>query len=120
MLPNGYSIVFEPLARRGKQISVDENVVKYFKPSSLTQRIINFNIYVTNKSDAEFCNGPEVSLLRHLEIELPENDDDNYDEIVVSLSLTFGTVEILATAKNKKTGEKYRVNKKTRERLEYE
>ena len=46
--------------------------------------------------------------------------NDNYEDMTILFTLTFGTVEILATAKNQKTGEKYRVNKKTRERLEYE
>jgi len=122
MLPNGNTVVFETLARRGEEISVDKEVVKKFKLSSLTSHIVNFNIYVTKEFDAKFCNDPGVSLLRRLEVELPElsdddddDDDDAYDDdsITILLTLTFGTVEILATAKNQKTGEIYQINQKS-------
>ncbi|RIA87536.1 hypothetical protein C1645_827645 [Glomus cerebriforme] len=121
MLPNGNTIVFEVLARRGDEIPVNDVVVKRFKVSPLVQRRVNFDMYVTEEFDAKFCNDPGVSLLRHLEIELPEmpekddddDDDDYYDDIIISLILTFGTVEILATAKNQETGEIYRINQKS-------
>ncbi|PKY15173.1 hypothetical protein RhiirB3_401259, partial [Rhizophagus irregularis] len=122
MLPNGYTVVFETIANRGKEILVNDKVIKEFKLSSSTQRSVNFNIYVTKEPEAKFCNDPGVSLLRRLEIELPDDDDDDndddddddddYDDVIISLTLTFGTVEILATAKNKKTGENYRINQK--------
>ncbi|CAB5380836.1 unnamed protein product [Rhizophagus irregularis] len=43
MLPNGNTIVFEPLASRGDVISVNDKVVQQFRLSSLTKRV-NFNI----------------------------------------------------------------------------
>jgi hypothetical protein len=118
MLPNGYTVVFETIASRGIEILVNDKVVKEFRLSSLTQRSVNFNIYVTKEPEAKFCNDPGVILLRRLEIQLPDDDDtdddeDDYDDVIISLTLTFGTVEILATAKNKKTGENYRINQKS-------
>ncbi|CAB5381354.1 unnamed protein product [Rhizophagus irregularis] len=107
ILPNGYTIIFDPLVERGKPILVNEKVVREFKPHSMMQRIISFDLYVTKASNAKFCNDPGVSLLRPWEIELPENV--NYEDVTILFTLTFGTVEILATAENQKTGEKYPV-----------
>ncbi|CAB4491847.1 unnamed protein product [Rhizophagus irregularis] len=113
MLPNGYTVVFETIASRGKEILVNDKVIKELKLTSSMQRSVNFNIYVTKEPEAKFCSDLGVSLLCRLEIELPDDDDDDdYDDVVISLILTFGTVEILATAKNKKTGENYRINQK--------
>ena len=112
MLPDGYTIIFDTLARRGKKISVNDKVVRKFKPFSLTQRSIGFDIYITKEFDAKFCNDPGVKKLRHWEIELPENE--NYNDIIILFTLTFGTVEILATAETE--------NQRTKEqkRLKYE
>src|SRR2546421_4292966 len=71
-LPNGLTITFDALARRGNQVSVNEKVIKQFRPCSLMQQKIGFDMYVTKKIDAKFCNDRGVSLLRKLEIELPE------------------------------------------------
>lgn len=110
ILPNGFTIVFETLARRSKQISSNCKIVRKFRPYSLTQRNISFDLYVTKEHDVKFCDDPGVSLLRPWEIELPEND--NYDDITILFTLTFGTIEILATAENEKTREKYQVKVK--------
>ncbi|CAG8440520.1 uncharacterized protein OCT59_009835 [Rhizophagus irregularis] len=110
ILPNGYTIIFDPLAERGKPILVNEKVVREFKPHSMMQRSISFDLYVTKALNAKFCNDPGVSLLRPWEIELPEND--NYEDVTILFTLTFGAVEILATAENQKTGEKYQVKVK--------
>ncbi|CAB5380850.1 unnamed protein product [Rhizophagus irregularis] len=110
ILPNGYTIIFDPLAERGKPILVNEKVVRVFKPHSMMQRSISFDLYVTKALNAKFCNDPGVSLLRPWEIELPEND--NYEDVTILFTLTFGAVEILATAENQKTGEKYQVKVK--------
>jgi hypothetical protein len=110
ILPNGYTIIFDALAGRGKPISVNEKVTREFKPHSMMQRCISFDLYVTKALNAKFCNDPGVSLLRPWEIELPEND--NYEDVTILFTLTFGAVEILATAENRKTGEKYQVKVK--------
>jgi hypothetical protein len=110
-LPNGKVITFEKLVQRGKQISVDEKIVKEFRPYSLLQQNISFDVYVTDKNDAKYCDDPGVSLHKNFEIELPENEniEDMEEDTTILLTLTFTTVEILATAENKKTGEKYKV-----------
>ncbi|GES97262.1 hypothetical protein GLOIN_2v1783294 [Rhizophagus clarus] len=109
-LPNGKVITFEKLVQRGKQISMDEKIVKEFKPLSVLQQKISFDMYVTDNPDAKYCDDPEVSLLRNWEIELPENASvEDMEDMTIVFTLTFTTVEILATAENKKTGEKYHV-----------
>ena len=90
---------------------MDEKIVKEFKPLSLLQQKISFDIYVTDKEDAKYCDDAGVSLLHNWEIDLPENEDFNeeIEDITIKLTLTFGTVEILATAEDQRTGKKYKV-----------
>ncbi|CAG8602080.1 11260_t:CDS:2 [Funneliformis mosseae] len=98
-LPNGYTIIFETLARRGNQVSTNEKVTRYYKPSSLTQSNISFDMYVTNRHNVKFCDEPGVKLLRNWEI---ESEIDGYDDdTTIIFTLNFGTVEILATAERK-------------------
>ncbi|RHZ72284.1 hypothetical protein Glove_243g81 [Diversispora epigaea] len=111
-LPNGYIKVFEILAKRGKQVSLSDKVIKYFKPYSI-QRKMGFNMYVTLSNSAEyFNNNSEIKLLREWEIKMNSSsglDDYDEDDDVISLSLGFGQVEICATAENSKTGDKHEV-----------
>ncbi|PKC17263.1 hypothetical protein RhiirA5_346597, partial [Rhizophagus irregularis] len=82
MLPNGYTVVFETIASRGKEILVNDKVIKELKLTSSMQRSVNFNIYVTKEPEAKFCSDLGVSLLCRLEIELPDDDDDDdYDDV---------------------------------------
>ncbi|RIA82050.1 hypothetical protein C1645_744051 [Glomus cerebriforme] len=105
--PNGLTIIFDALARRGDQVLANKTVTKTFEPCSLMQQKVGFNMYVTKGTDAKFCNDPGVSLLRKWEIKLPENE--NFENTIILFTLTFGTVEILATAENQKTGDRYHV-----------
>lgn len=89
---------------------MDEKIVKEFRPYSVLQQKISFDLYVTDNQDVKYCDEPEVSLLRNWEIELPENGNiEDMKDTTILFTLTFTTVEILATAENKKTGEKYHV-----------
>ena len=91
--------MFEILAEREKQVEINEEVVKNFMPYSLTQRIMSVNMYVTDSGE-KYINDPDIKLLRKWEIQLPELDNFEEDN-TVSLTLKFGHVEILATAKCK-------------------
>ncbi|PKC12224.1 actin-like ATPase domain-containing protein [Rhizophagus irregularis] len=112
--PNGLTVIFEALVKRGEQVPANNKVVKTFIPCSLMQKKIGFNMYVTENTDAKFCNDPGVSLLRNWEIELPEikniEDIEDVEDTIISFTLSFGTVEILATAENQKAGTKYHVS----------
>ncbi|RHZ72303.1 hypothetical protein Glove_243g60 [Diversispora epigaea] len=112
-LPNGCIKVFEILAERGKQVSLSDKVIRYFKPYSI-QRKMGFNMYVTSSNSAEYFNDSEIKLLREWEIKMNSSSSlDDYDEDddidIISLSLGFGQVEICATAENSKTGDKHEV-----------
>ena len=109
-LPNGHIKVFEKLAERDESVSLDDKVIRRFKPYSLTQRKININMYATKSSDANYINDPEVKLLRKWEIELPEVDSyEDIEDITISFALKFGHIGMLATAENKNTGEEHHV-----------
>lgn len=44
-----------------------------------------------------------MSLLRNWEIELPKNEDiEDMEDIIILFTLSFGSVEVLATAENQK------------------
>ena len=101
-------MVLEKLAERGKSVSENDKVIRQFTPYSLIQQKMDVDMYFTSSYDAKYCNEPEVKLLRKWEIKLPELD--NYDEnITILFTLTFGNVEMSATAVNEKTKDKYHV-----------
>ncbi|RGB33504.1 hypothetical protein C1646_704289, partial [Rhizophagus diaphanus] len=104
-LPNGLTVAFERLAQRGARLPRDNKFTKKFKPLSLLQQKINFDLYATEGSDAKFCEDPGVSKLHNWEIDLPENE--NLEDTTILFTLSFG-VGIEATAENQKTGKKYR------------
>ena len=112
--PNGLIVAFEALASRGTRVSMYETVVRKFQPYLSFQRNIDFDMYVTDEKDVKFCDDAEVSLLRNWEIELPElpeneDFDQEIEDTTIIFTLTFGTVEILATAQDQRTGKKYKV-----------
>ncbi|CAB5381308.1 unnamed protein product [Rhizophagus irregularis] len=109
--PNGLTIIFDALAKRGEQVPANKKVIKAFEPCSIMQQKIGFNMYVTKNTGAKFCNDPGVSLLRNWEIELPKNENiEDMEDTTILFTLSFGSVEILATAENQKTGAKYHVS----------
>ncbi len=99
--------VFHTLAKRGSHLTNRDKVTTIFKPYSLIQRKISFNMYITSNYDAKYCDDDDVKLLYPWEIDIPILDD--FEEQVILFTLNFGTIEILATAENQKTGEKCQV-----------
>ncbi|GES97267.1 hypothetical protein GLOIN_2v1881619 [Rhizophagus clarus] len=112
-LPNGFTAAFEKVAQRGALSSREDKFTKKFKPLSLLQEKMNFDLYITEKNDAKFCDDPGVKLLRNWEIDLPENED--FGDTIISFSLSFFDINIEATAENTKTGEKYQCRFKDEE-----
>ncbi|CAI2183150.1 1261_t:CDS:2, partial [Funneliformis geosporum] len=102
--PNGYVLAFETLAKLGDSVTENYKVIRKFQPFSLLQRKMSFNLYATKKVNAKYCHDDGVTLLRACVIELPENE--NLDDVTIVFTLTFGAVEIIATAVNQNTGEK--------------
>ncbi|CAG8736243.1 743_t:CDS:1, partial [Funneliformis mosseae] len=94
--PNGYVVAFETLAKRDKNVAINNKVIKKFRPFSLLQREISFKIYTTKKTNVKYCNDDGVTLLSELVMKLPENE--NLEDVIIVFTLVFGGVEIIATA----------------------
>ncbi|CAG8659712.1 695_t:CDS:2, partial [Racocetra fulgida] len=91
-------------ATRGAQVSINEKVTRTFIPASLDQKQMAFDIYVTSKIDAKYCDEDGVELLGKFLIDLPNEGD--YNDKTFLLTLEFGKVELLVTAENKSTRQK--------------
>ncbi|CAG8779606.1 15387_t:CDS:2, partial [Racocetra persica] len=55
VLSGGLIQTFQTLATRGTQVSINEKVTRTFIPASLDQKQMAFDIYVTSKIDAKYC-----------------------------------------------------------------
>lgn len=102
---DGYILYFHKLAQRGAKANVDQKFWGEFYPSRPDQEILNFCIYYTKRHDAKFCNDPGMKLLGTLKIKT----NDKYLGLnrPIEFALTFGKMEIKATAKNKTSGKIY-------------
>jgi len=103
ILPGGIVIEFEQLAVRGEEIPVDAVFPTMFTPGSIFQTKVGFDLYVTDKEDAEFCDSPGVNLLGNWSIDIPIT----FGVRPILFALTFGEIELEATAFNMETGDKY-------------
>ncbi|RHZ81663.1 hypothetical protein Glove_117g481 [Diversispora epigaea] len=92
--------VFSRMIKKGTRVSVDEKVSRVYTPVSKDQMKMGFDLYTTNRDNADFCNDPHVNLLGKFSINVPDNDR------AILYSLCFGT-EIQATATDIESGEKY-------------
>ncbi|CAI2184962.1 9435_t:CDS:2 [Funneliformis geosporum] len=102
---DGYILYFHKLAQRGAKANVDQKFVGEFYPSRPDQEILTFSIYFTKRYDAKFCDDPGMKLLGILKI---KTDDTHLGlNRPIEFALTFGKMEIKATAKNKKNGKIY-------------
>ncbi|RIA79148.1 hypothetical protein C1645_882813 [Glomus cerebriforme] len=102
---DGMIFYFYELAQRGINVKVDQKFQGEFLPLRRKQDTTSFNVYYTPRYIAEFCNEPEMKLLGILRIKTNNVQlDINHP---IEFSLTFGEMEIKATAKNKKTGKIY-------------
>jgi len=68
------------------------------------QTKIIHRLYYTREYDVEYCDDPGMKHLGNLHIDLPGSGLDRH----VLLGLTFGQMEIIATSKNKLTGQSYK------------
>ncbi|CAG8499277.1 15850_t:CDS:2, partial [Cetraspora pellucida] len=104
ILSGGLIKTFQTLVTKGTQISINDKVIKTFVPASLDQKKMAFDIYVTSKNDAKYCEEDGVELLGSFLIDLPSEGD--YNDKTFLFTLEFGKIEILATAENKCTRQK--------------
>jgi len=101
----GWYFYFYELAKRGKSVKVDQKFWGEFLPLRSNQNIASFNIYYTPRYSAKFYDEPGMKLLGALKIR--KHDNHSGLNHPIEFSLTFGKMEIKATAKNKRTGKIY-------------
>ncbi|PKC63709.1 hypothetical protein RhiirA1_463395 [Rhizophagus irregularis] len=97
---------FSLMASKGTEVRVDEEFSTRLYPIYPDQTSINFTFFYTSKYDAKYCDEPEMNLLGSFNVDLP----DTYlgTDRPVLITLCFGAMEIVATAKNETNGEVYR------------
>ncbi|CAG8440487.1 uncharacterized protein OCT59_009832 [Rhizophagus irregularis] len=93
---------FHRLAERGTKTDINREVTKYFAPVDCYQTQAKHKLYYTQAYDAEYCDEHGVNLLGELCIELPGSGLDRR----LIFGLTFGNMEITATSKNERTGQR--------------
>ncbi|CAJ0833464.1 3028_t:CDS:2, partial [Entrophospora sp. SA101] len=101
-MPSGHVYVFHKMAQRGTSVEVNHSIGYVARPSNPNQTDMAFNIFSTPALSARFCDEPGMRSLGTLKIDL--SDINLGAKRLVEFSLTFGAMEIKATAKNKKTG----------------
>ncbi|EXX75864.1 hypothetical protein RirG_038140 [Rhizophagus irregularis DAOM 197198w] len=101
---------FHLLARRGAVVRVNQEFTSVQLPVFPTQNAINFHIYYTTEYNATYCDENGMEKLGNLFISLP----DIYlgKNRPVLFGLTFGRMEITATAKNQLNGQNYQTTLK--------
>jgi uncharacterized protein YlaN (UPF0358 family) len=104
-LQNGLIKILNILAEKGTKVNVDESIETVYVPYSLSQRVMNLDLYKTEKNDVQYCNEDGVDLLGKFVANLPRTGD--YNDRTILLTLTFGTVEIQAKAISQSTREEF-------------
>lgn len=94
------------MANKGTEVRVNEEFSTRLYPIYPDQTSINFTFFYTSKYNAKYCDEPEMNLLGSFNVDLP----DTYLGLnrPVLITLCFGAMEIVATAKNETNGKVYR------------
>ncbi|GES97211.1 hypothetical protein GLOIN_2v1845494 [Rhizophagus clarus] len=101
---NGYIEKFECLAKRGTKMDINQEVTSSHRPHKADQDSIDYKLFYTEKYDGIYCDDPGMNLLGKFRIDLPGSGKDR----CVLFGMTFGKMEIVASARNKQTGQIYR------------
>ncbi|CAG8550058.1 2866_t:CDS:2 [Diversispora eburnea] len=104
--PDGYIQKFHLLATRGSNTEVKKKFFGKFIPLRFDQPTILFNVYYTHKKGgARYCDEPGMKFLGSLNI----NNPMKYNKSgAIEFSLTFGLMEIKATACDSETKKPYK------------
>ncbi|GBB95725.1 hypothetical protein RclHR1_00260030 [Rhizophagus clarus] len=98
------------IAQRGTVVRVNQEFTSVQLPVFPTQSAINFHIYFTAEYSAEYCDENGMEKLGNLLISLPDVHLGKNRPIL--FGLTFGRMEITATAKNQLNGQNYQTTLK--------
>ncbi|GES81301.1 hypothetical protein GLOIN_2v1762633 [Rhizophagus clarus] len=103
--PSGRIFKFHRLALRGVEVAVDQKFYYTAGPVVPNQTDMTFNIFITPDNNAKYCDEDGMKMLGKMKIDLP--DPQRGKNRLVEFTLTFGTMEVKATAINKRTGQIY-------------
>ncbi|CAB4375322.1 unnamed protein product [Rhizophagus irregularis] len=95
---------FDCLATRGTKMDINQEIKRSHVPIHSEQKTMFFKLYYTEEYAGTYCDDPGMKLLGNFTIDLPGSGIDR----IVLLGITFGKMEIIATAKNKQTGQSYK------------
>ncbi|KAF0525480.1 actin-like ATPase domain-containing protein [Gigaspora margarita] len=99
---------FDALATRGTHVNVNQTFSKEYIPINADQKFAIFRIFITKERNPKYIKDAGMQLLGSLKVNLSKIPFRGRDR-PVEFSLTFGTMEIKAMAKNKLTNDEYRV-----------
>ena len=103
--PQGRLFKFHQLARRGTEVAVNQKFQYTAGPVNPNQTDMNFNIYVTPALSAKYCDENGMRMLGKMKIDLP--DPHLGKDRLIQFTLTFGAMEVKATAQNIRNGQLY-------------
>ncbi|KAG9298805.1 hypothetical protein G9A89_015826 [Geosiphon pyriformis] len=106
--PDGKIYRFNRLAERRTPVDVNREFRGEFKPVYANQTSILFKVYYTKRNWVRFCDDAGVRFLGDLRIDLP--DVHLGINRPIEFGLTFGKMELKATARNKTTGQVYQTS----------
>ncbi|CAG8789937.1 19187_t:CDS:1, partial [Racocetra fulgida] len=89
----------------GVEVAVDQKFYYTAGPVVPNQTDMTFNIFITPDNNAKYCDEDGMKMLGKMKIDLP--DPHRGKNRLVEFTLTFGTMEVKATAVNKRTGQVY-------------
>src|SRR4051794_8464634 len=98
---NGFIYKFDRLAKRGTEISVNQEIMKSI-PFNPNQTRVVFDIYYTKEENAEYCDEPGMMLLGKFTVDLLCSGLDR-----LLFGFILGQTEITVTAKNENNGQDY-------------
>jgi hypothetical protein len=114
-MPNGLVKAFHTLAKRGTHVTNQHTFRTVFKPYSLFQTTISFNMYISSEEDVKYCDDESVELLDEWGINVPILDDFDDQYILLILYFVDG-FQLAAIAENQKTGDKYQIKLNSEDR----
>ncbi|CAG8525150.1 8434_t:CDS:10 [Ambispora leptoticha] len=94
---------FNRLAERRKPVEVNKEFTGEFKPVYPNQTSVIFKVFYTKRNWVRFCDDPGVRFLDLPDVHLGINRP-------IEFGLTFGKMELKATARNKTTGQIYQTS----------
>jgi len=107
---DGCFLKFARMVKRGDVVGVNEEFTLDTVPVFPNQNSVNFHIFYTTKISARYCDEDGMEKLGNLLISLPDVHLGTKRPIL--FGLTFGRMEITATAKNTLNGQNYQTTLK--------